>query len=44
MKCASEHHQPIIITQKGSPSGVLLDIGTYEALRGLAERHRRGKG
>jgi hypothetical protein len=34
---APAHHHP-----EGQPSGVLLDIEVYEALRGLAARHRRG--
>lgn len=34
-------HQPIIITQKGYPTGVIVDIELFTALRQLAERHRR---
>jgi prevent-host-death family protein len=34
-------HQPIIITQKGYPTGVILDIELFTALRRLAERQRR---
>lgn len=38
-KRARERHQPIIVTQKGYPTGVLLDIELYTALRSLAEAH-----
>lgn len=34
-------HQPIIITQKGYPTGVLLDIELYTALRQLAEIYQK---
>jgi prevent-host-death family protein len=37
-------HQPIIITQKGYPTGVLLDIPPLTALRQLAEHYRRSGG
>lgn len=38
-------HKPIIITQKGYPTGVLLDIELFTTLRELASRHRHsGKG
>ncbi|MGQ9480222.1 type II toxin-antitoxin system prevent-host-death family antitoxin, partial [Chloroflexus sp.] len=39
-------HQPIIVTQKGYPAGVLLDVELFTALRELAERYeaeRNGK-
>lgn len=38
IKRARVHHTPIIVTQKGYPTGVLLDIDTFTALRELAER------
>jgi prevent-host-death family protein len=34
-------HQPVIITQKGYPTGVIVDIELFSALRQLAERYRR---
>ncbi len=37
IKRARADHQPIIVTQKGYPTGVLLDIGLFTALRKLAE-------
>jgi prevent-host-death family protein len=33
LKRARERQQPIIVTQKGYPTGILLDIETYTALR-----------
>lgn len=41
IKRARASHQPIIITQKGYPTGVILDIELFTALRLLAERYRR---
>jgi prevent-host-death family protein len=35
LKRARERGQPIVITQKGYPSGVILDIELYTALRSL---------
>ncbi|NCC34453.1 MAG: type II toxin-antitoxin system prevent-host-death family antitoxin, partial [Chloroflexia bacterium] len=37
MKRAREQNQPIVITQKGYPSGVLLSIELFTALRTMAE-------
>jgi prevent-host-death family protein len=36
LKRAREKRQPIIVTQKGYPTGVLLDVELYTALRALA--------
>jgi prevent-host-death family protein len=36
-------HQPIIITQKGYPTGVILDIEMFEALRALAKGAAQGE-
>jgi prevent-host-death family protein len=38
IKRANENHQPIIVTQKGYPTGVILDIELFTALRDLAEK------
>jgi prevent-host-death family protein len=38
LKRSEQRQQPIIVTQKGYPTGVLLPIGLYEALRELARR------
>lgn len=38
IKQARSTGQPIIITQKGYPSGVILGVETFTALRELAER------
>jgi len=39
LKRAREKRQPIIVTQKGYPTGVILDVELYTALRALAEAH-----
>ena len=36
--CARERRQPIVITQKGYPTAVILPIELFAALRDLAER------
>ncbi|NJO81633.1 MAG: type II toxin-antitoxin system Phd/YefM family antitoxin [Blastochloris sp.] len=38
---ARTNHQPIIVTQKGYPTGVILDIELYTALRKIAEAAER---
>ncbi|MEI7646430.1 MAG: type II toxin-antitoxin system Phd/YefM family antitoxin [Chloroflexales bacterium] len=38
IKRGKERQQPIIVTQKGYPTGVLLPIDLYSALRDLAQR------
>lgn len=42
LKRARERRQPIIVTQKGYPAGVLLDVELYTALRALAEEAAAG--
>lgn len=42
LKRGRERRQPIIVTQKGYPTGVLLPIDMYVALRELAERGEGG--
>jgi prevent-host-death family protein len=37
IKRARENHQPIIVTQKGYPTGVILDIELFTALRNLVD-------
>jgi prevent-host-death family protein len=37
IKRARERSQPIIVTQKGYPTGVILDVELYSALRARAE-------
>ncbi|WP_028459480.1 type II toxin-antitoxin system Phd/YefM family antitoxin [Chloroflexus sp. Y-396-1] len=47
IKRSQATHQPIIVTQKGYPAGVLLDVELFTALRELAERYeseRNGQG
>lgn len=39
IKRSRANHQPIIITQKGYPTGVILDIELFVALRELADRY-----
>lgn len=39
IKRARERRQPIIVTQKGYPTGVILPIELYVTLRELAERN-----
>lgn len=41
IKRSRANHQPIIVTQKGYPAGVLLDIELFTALRQLADIHLR---
>lgn len=36
---ARASRRPIIVTQKGYPTGVILDIESFTALRQLAQRH-----
>ncbi len=48
IKQARASHQPIIVTQKGYPTGVILDIELFTALRDLvddlkAEREEAGE-
>lgn len=38
IKRGKERQQPIIVTQKGYPTGVLLPIDLYSTLRDLAQR------
>ncbi len=38
IKRGKERQQPIVITQKGYPTGVLLPIDLYSTLRDLAQR------
>jgi prevent-host-death family protein len=38
IKRATAQGRPIVVTQKGYPSGVLLPIGLFMALRELAEQ------
>ena len=37
IKRAKERQRPIIVTQKGSPTGVLLSVDVYTRLRTLAQ-------
>jgi prevent-host-death family protein len=41
IKRSQASHQPIIITQKGYPTGVIVDIELYTALRQLAEVYQK---
>ncbi|NTU81216.1 MAG: type II toxin-antitoxin system Phd/YefM family antitoxin [Chloroflexales bacterium] len=38
IKRGKERRQPIIVTQKGYPTGVLLSVDLYASLRDLAQR------
>jgi prevent-host-death family protein len=44
IKRARADQQPIIITQKGYPSGVLLGIELFTALQNLAAHHAHADG
>lgn len=44
LKRARERHRPIIVTQKGYPAGVILDVELYTALRARAEAGVAGSG
>lgn len=37
IKQAQTTRKPIIVTQKGYPTGVIIDIESYEALRALVK-------
>lgn len=37
IKRARANHQPIIVTQKGYPTGVILDIELFTTLRNLVD-------
>ncbi|PDV98439.1 type II toxin-antitoxin system Phd/YefM family antitoxin [Candidatus Chloroploca asiatica] len=39
IKRSRANHQPIIVTQKGYPTGVILDVDLFTALRELADIH-----
>jgi prevent-host-death family protein len=39
IKRSRTNHQPIIVTQKGYPTGVILDVELFTALRQLADLH-----
>lgn len=39
IKRSRSQHQPIIVTQKGYPTGVILDVELFTALRELADLH-----
>jgi prevent-host-death family protein len=39
IKRSRSQHQPIIVTQKGYPTGVILDVELFSALRQLADLH-----
>lgn len=41
IKRSRANHQPIIVTQKGYPTGVILDVELFSALRQLADLHLR---
>lgn len=39
IKRSRANHQPIIVTQKGYPTGVILDVELFTLLRQLADLH-----
>lgn len=43
IKRSRANHQPIIVTQKGFPSGVILDVELFTALRQVADLHRQAE-
>lgn len=43
LRKARATRRPIIVTQKGYPTGVILDVETFVAMRGLAERAARAE-
>ncbi len=43
IKRSRAQHQPIIVTQKGYPTGVILDVELFSALRALAEQIEGGE-
>ncbi|MEI8305913.1 MAG: type II toxin-antitoxin system Phd/YefM family antitoxin [Chloroflexales bacterium] len=43
IKRSRAQHQPIIVTQKGYPTGVILDVELFSALRAMAEQMEGGE-
>ncbi|NNJ09065.1 type II toxin-antitoxin system Phd/YefM family antitoxin [Chloroflexales bacterium ZM16-3] len=43
IKRSRAQHQPIIVTQKGYPTGVIIDVELFSALRALAEQVEGGE-
>jgi len=43
IKRSRAQHQPIIVTQKGYPTGVILDVELFSVLRALAEQKEGGE-
>lgn len=41
IKRSRHYQQPIVVTQKGYPTGVILDVELFTTLRETAERHLR---
>ncbi len=39
IKRSQSTHQPIVVTQKGYPAGVIIDVELFTMLRELAEQH-----
>lgn len=39
LKRSRANHQPVVVTQKGYPTGVILDVELYTALRQLADAY-----
>ncbi len=39
IKRSRSQHQPIIVTQKGYPTGAILDVELFSVLRQLADLH-----
>lgn len=39
IKRSRANHQPVVVTQKGYPTGVILDVELYTALRQLADAY-----
>ncbi len=41
IKRSQANHQPIVVTQKGYPTGVIIDIEVFTAIRQFIEEHTR---
>jgi prevent-host-death family protein len=41
IKRSRANHQPIVVTQKGYPTGVILDVELYTTLCAIADQHRQ---
>ncbi len=44
LKRSQANHQPIVVTQKGYPTGVIIDIELFSAIRAFIEQNTSNDG